>query len=274
MDRIGRGSIHVDACCVSVLGGIQPGRLRSYLADALEDGPANDGLLQRFQLLVYPDPPNDWQYVDRAPRADVVVPVQELFERIASWDPSDPHRFRFSPDAQEHFVAFLTELEPKVRSTDLHPAMQSHLAKYRSLMPALALLFEIADGGAESVSLRHAQQAAAFCDYLESHARRVYSMIISPERQAAAELGRHFKQGWKRAEGMFTVRDVYHNDWRGLETPDAVRRAMSLLEDANWVRPIPRERPEGGRPREHHLNDLITPLARDNSVYHAVGSSG
>jgi putative DNA primase/helicase len=252
MDRIGRGSIHVDACCVSVLGGIQPGRLRGYLADALADGPANDGLLQRFQLLVYPDPPNDWQYVDRAPRADIVVPVQELFERIASWDPSDPHRFRFSPDAQELFVAFLTELEGKLRSTDLHPAMVSHLAKYRSLMPALALLFEIGDGGTESVSLRHAQQAAAFCDYLESHARRVYSMIISPERQAAAELGRHFKEGWKRAEGMFTVRDVYHNDWRGLESPDAVRRAISLLEDANWVRPVRRERPEGGRPCEQY----------------------
>ena len=150
-------------------------------------------------------------------------------------------------------MAFLTELEGKLRSTDLHPAMVSHLAKYRSLMPALALLFEIGDGGTESVSLRHAQQAAAFCDYLESHARRVYSMIISPERQAAAELGRHFKEGWKRAGcRMFTVRDVYHNDWRGLESPDAVRRAISLLEDANWVRPVRRERPEGGRPCEQY----------------------
>jgi putative DNA primase/helicase len=35
IDRIGRGSIHVDACCVSMLGGIQPARLRSYLGDAL-----------------------------------------------------------------------------------------------------------------------------------------------------------------------------------------------------------------------------------------------
>jgi putative DNA primase/helicase len=52
MDRIGRGSIYVEACCVSMLGGIQPARLRSYLlTDALADGPQNDGLLQRFQLL-------------------------------------------------------------------------------------------------------------------------------------------------------------------------------------------------------------------------------
>jgi putative DNA primase/helicase len=61
IDRIGRGTIHVEACCMSMLGGIQPGRLRSYLADALEDGPSNDGLIQRFQLLVWPDTPADWR---------------------------------------------------------------------------------------------------------------------------------------------------------------------------------------------------------------------
>ena len=53
IDRIGRGSIYVSACCVSMLGGIQPARLRPYLGDALRDGPANDGLIQRFQLAVH-----------------------------------------------------------------------------------------------------------------------------------------------------------------------------------------------------------------------------
>jgi hypothetical protein len=52
IDRIGRGTTHVPHCCMSMLGGIQPGRLRSYLAEALEDGPSNDGLIQRFQVLV------------------------------------------------------------------------------------------------------------------------------------------------------------------------------------------------------------------------------
>ena len=67
IDRIGRGTIHVDACCMSMVGGIQPGRLRSYLADALHDGPSNDGLIQRFQLLVWPDTDLKWKYVDRRP---------------------------------------------------------------------------------------------------------------------------------------------------------------------------------------------------------------
>jgi putative DNA primase/helicase len=75
----------------------------------------------------------------------------------------------------------------KIRRNDLHPALISHLSKYRSLMPSLALLFELADrasiegfdgsclaGRENFVSLEHTRQAAAFCDYLESHAYPEY----------------------------------------------------------------------------------------------------
>jgi len=251
IDRIGRGSIHVDACCVSMLGGIQPARLRSYLADALQDGPLNDGLLQRFQVLVYPDIPQGWRYVDRAPRTEAISKAQHIYHRLAHLDVTQPLRFRFDGDAQQLFVAWLTDLEGKLRGVGLHPALVSHLAKYRSLMPSLALLFGLADDSTGIVSLQHAKEAAAWCDYLESHARRIYSMIISPERQAAAELGRHLVAGWKRSEGIFSVRDVYQNDWRGLATPEAVRRALAILEDAGWVRLLPLEsKTTGGRASE------------------------
>jgi hypothetical protein len=95
MDRIGRGSIDVDACCVSILGGIQPSRLRSYLADALHDGPLNDGLLQRFQVLVHPDIPQNWRYVDRAPHRTAISNAQRMYDRLAHLDAAHPVRFRF-----------------------------------------------------------------------------------------------------------------------------------------------------------------------------------
>jgi hypothetical protein len=98
-----------------------------------------------------------------------------------------------------------------------------------------------------------AQQAAAWCDYLESHARRIYSMIISPARQAATELGRHLAAGWKRTEGMFTVRDVYRNEWSDLTTPEAVRRVLPMLEDAGWVRLAEMQCRKEGRPSEIYL---------------------
>ena len=138
IDRIGRGTIHVEACCMSMLGGIQPGRLRSYLAEALEDGPSNDGLIQRFQLLVWPDTEPGWEYVDRAPDAGFRSSRRRWCSASWwSWTPRTPMRFRYAPDAQELFVEWLAELEAKVRGDELHPALVSHLSKYRKLMPAL-----------------------------------------------------------------------------------------------------------------------------------------
>ena len=65
-DRIGRGTVHVDNLSVSILGGIQPTKLLAYLYQAASDL-ENDGLIQRMQLLVYPDEPANWQLVDEYP---------------------------------------------------------------------------------------------------------------------------------------------------------------------------------------------------------------
>jgi putative DNA primase/helicase len=270
IDRIGRGTIHVEACCMSMLGGIQPGRLRSYLADALKDGPGNDGLIQRFQLLVWPDTVPDWELVDRPPDAASEEQLTRILGRLMEIDADNAPRFRFAPDAQELFIEWLTELESKVRGNELHPALISHLSKYRSLMPSLALLSELADraaaGGFEGflgsgpgesqnflVSLGHTQQAAAGCDYLESHARRVYSCIVTPQVRAARELAEHIKRkDVINKDGgcdWFAAWNVYQNGWSGLDSSDAVARAAEVLQDAHWLRELSTESgPRGGRP--------------------------
>jgi hypothetical protein len=47
-DRIGRGTLEIEAACLSILGGIQPGPLGYYLKGALEGGVKDDGFIQRF----------------------------------------------------------------------------------------------------------------------------------------------------------------------------------------------------------------------------------
>jgi hypothetical protein len=259
IDRIGRGTIHVEACCMSMLGGIQPGRLRSYLADALHDGPSNDGLIQRFQVMVWPDTGMEWEYVDRPPDTDTEEQVTRILQSLVELDPENPLRFRFDADAQRLFIEWLTDLEEKLRGSELHPALVSHLSKYRKLMPAVALVFELADRAAAGVdltkcsypfvSLEHAKQAAEFCTYLESHARRIYSCVTTPQMRAAQELADKIKTRKVGADGFFSCRDVYLKGWSALDSPEAVRLAIQVLEDACWIRELSAEAgPTGGRP--------------------------
>jgi putative DNA primase/helicase len=269
IDRIGRGTIYVEACCMSILGGITPGRLRSYLADALRDGPSNDGLIQRFQLLAYPDIAPNWKYVDQAPDSASLERVERVFRKLVGLGCDNPLRFRFSPDAQQLFIEWLSDLETKLRGGELHPALVSHLSKYRKLMPALALLLELADRAARGlvgflgstlgesqnfwVSLEHVKQAAAWCDYLESHARRIYSCIVTPQLRAASELSQKIKHKKVGADGFFTYRDVYLKGWSGLDSPEAVKQAVEVLEDARWVRALSNESGSlGGRPSNRY----------------------
>lgn len=258
IDRIGRGTVRVEHCCMSLLGGIQPGKLRGYLVDALADGPANDGLMQRLQVLVWPDPTPGWRYVDRMPDADAEETAARVFRALIQMDPENPARFRFDDDAQALFVAWWADLERKVRG-DEHPALISHLSKYRKLMPALAVLFELADVAAGAsgepglVSLRHAQQAAAWCEFLESHARRVYSCVVSPAVRAARELAQRIEQR-KLETAVFSARDVYLRGWSTLDTPEAVKEAAGVLVDAGWLRDVQSDPGRlGGRPTTRYV---------------------
>lgn len=251
IDRIGRGTVYVPALCLSAVGGIQPGRLRQYLVETIKDGPGNDGLFQRLQLIVCPDFPKSWSLVDRDVNTAAAGRVARVYGRLAQISADDPLRLKFSDDAQELFYSCLPELEGKVRGGELHQALVAHLSKYRSLMPSLALLFELADAEdpnlIDCISLSHAAQAASWCDYLEAHARRIYGCPVSPELHAARELAAKIAKGKLSLE--FSTRDVYLKCWSGLGTPDGVRSALRVLEDCGWVRPVVSERREG-RPSE------------------------
>ena len=85
VDRIGRGSLFIKAVCVSVLGGIQPGPLSAYVEGAFDNGEAADGLLQRLQVLVYPDRP-DFDPTDLSPDLEARERAYKVFERLAEFD--------------------------------------------------------------------------------------------------------------------------------------------------------------------------------------------
>jgi putative DNA primase/helicase len=261
IDRIGRGSVFVPACCMSMLGGITPGRLRSYLVDALKDGPTNDGLVQRFQILVWPDAPPEWRYVDQLPLENR---MGEVFQRLTAMDFDEPLIYKFDDRAQAFFQDWLGHLERRIRRNDLHPALISHLGKFRKTMPSLCLVLSLADARESPVDLAHAEMAADWCEYLESHARRVYACVVSPRMQAAADLAEKLRKGAVGRDGSLTRREVYRNQWTGLDTPDNVADALKVLEDAGWVRPANDESgPFGGRPMGRWL---VNPKLKQGAI--------
>jgi len=264
-DRIGRGSIFIENLCISLFGGIQPDKLIVYL-ELASNALSNDGMLQRFQMLVYPDPVL-WEWRDRQPNHAARRKVTEVFEKLADFDPCDIGAelantyckfkyFSFDKEAQQGFIERSTILHTRLLPAEEHPIIAQHLAKFDKLLPALALIFHVLDCIANNrrgpVSESATYMAAIWCDYLEAHARRCYGLLIDEGLRAAQALARKVETG-KLNDG-FTARDVKRPNWRGLSSDQQIESALSWLCDENWLRAdIIKSSANGGRPTVKYL---------------------
>lgn len=279
VDRIGRASLFVPNLCLSIFGGIQPSKLAGYFHNVVNSF-GNDGMIQRFQLAVYPDPLPKWEYIDQYANKEAKAKAYRIFEQLASFDPiylafADEYEeqpyMRFTKDAQPFLRAWLESLEAKIRSNDLSSLLEEHLGKYRSLVPSLALIFHLVDYASftanesakieqcrQGVSADALQKAIKFAEYLESHAKRIYATMSDSGQQAAYQLSKRIADG-KLSDG-FTVRDIQRKAWHLLTDNTAINEAIKKLVVSDWLTEI-EPQPTGGRPAA--IQYAINPRTKD-----------
>ena len=254
LDRITRGHVICDNMCVSILGGTQPDKVRNYLYQARIE---NDGMMQRFQLLTYPDVQPFTHIVDEYPDAPARDRAFAIIETLARTDfaivaPPGPYDqtpcLRFADDgAQNLFIEWYERLHrEKLEDPDEAPLIVEYLSKQPKTMASLALMFHLVDraeaiAAGESVgpvSLQAAARAADWCSYLEAHARRIYGLATNLQSQAAAALAERIGKGQLDELGNgdgFTARDVYRKQWSLLDDREIVDEALGELVEAGWL---------------------------------------
>jgi hypothetical protein len=265
IDRIGRGSLHIKNLCVSVFGGIQPELMERYLA-GITNSLDNDGRVQRFQVLVYPNAV-PWQWRDRYPVKGAREAVRDLFDRLASFDPLQdgatpaddfvklPH-FNFDDAAQELFVEWSTELNTVHIVNEQNPMMQQHLGKFEKLFCAIALILHLADGSIGPVTVHSALRAAAWCEYLAGHARRVYGLIEASKVTAARMVARRLAE--RKLDDGFTARDLVRKQWAGVTTTMQAESALGILEENHHVQSLETFNPTGRPTVRYSVNPQIS----------------
>jgi phage tail protein X len=270
-DRISRGHIHVDAVCIAVLGNTQPARIAEYIHRANHGGAGGDGLIQRFGLLVWPDAPADWQNIDEYPNREAREQAWKVYEDASKIDEATAFKLgaekgqydkvpalRFDEAAQQDFLDWRTDLETRVRSGELSPALEGHLAKYRTLVPSLALLNHLAERVEGAVSQRALLKALAIAHYLESHARRVYGSADEAELAAAKAILKHIRTG--DLKDAFSARDIHQHGWSHLTEREQVGAGLGLLDDLDYIAAsVPSAGARGGRPKvTYRINPRIS----------------
>ena len=261
IDRVGRGETVVEHPCLSLFGCATPGGIGDYVAAAMRGGRGDDGLIQRLQILVWPDSPFEYRHVDRWPNSEARARLVEVFESLAdlnaeSFSERDKYEdgtgipwVRFDSDGQMIFDRWDVAIQNRIRTGNLPEAFESHLSKYASLVPSIALVLHLAVGGRGPVSGEATELAVRWAEYLESHAARLYSIAMVPERRQAKPLLLRLVD-WPKDKPI-RARDIARKGWSGLDDTEVVRKTMELLSDAGWVLSMP-STPENGRPTTHY----------------------
>lgn len=260
-DRIGRGHVRADSVTISILGTIQPDVLRSVVLDSVTGGVGNDGLIQRFQLAVYPDPVRTFKKPEGYPNFEAMQYFEKTIRALTKLDPRsigaefdlDGTPFLgFDNLAQAEFDKWRADLEKRLRDPESneHPVMIAHLGKYRSLLPKLALILHLANEKIGPIGVESVLKAKAWTIFLEAHARRMYHTAINKAVKSANSLANKIKAG-KLKDG-FTRSDILLADWADLRTAEDITNALTVLKDKDWIVAY-EDRKTGGRPSEKFL---------------------
>lgn len=266
-DRIGRGTIHIPHLVVSIFGSSQPDVIAHFISETAEQI-GNDGFLQRFQMLVYPDEIIARGYTDLSPNKDVVESVTEAVFKLAMRNPEDMGAkcreqaysmgtktiayLQFDDKGQELYQKWYEHINDRIYKMEGQSLLAQHLNKYHKLMPAIALLCHLAESVDKNrygpVTSKSVKMAEYWCDVLENHAIRIYGLKAQGSGTfQAGMLLEKIKEG--KLHNHFTVRDVIKRDWTALNSRDVVAQACRILEQHFYIRPqqVPRN-PTGGRP--------------------------
>jgi hypothetical protein len=230
---------------LSLFGGFQPDRIKLYVRAASNGSSQNDGLMQRFQLLVWPDVSDEIRIVDRPPNKAAIHKMESAIIHLRSLATAGlpeaeknsigASLLHFDEDAQRMFDHWYLANEQMLRREDMSQAEHSHFAKYRSLIPGLALVYHLLEGHKGGICASCLEKALDLAFVLKSHAHRVYASVYGLDNEPLRNLAKRIIK--EELSSGFTARTIYTKGWAGL-TKATVTTALEQLTEMGWVKEV------------------------------------
>jgi len=254
VDRIGRDASRIERGCLAMIGSIQPGVIQKLAKEAMDEGGGNDGLLPRFQVMVYPDPvypenglpdaPYDFS-VDRTMSGIISGLVDTNYMQAGAQSSENIHRgipyIHMTERGFGRFNEWLVASLKDLKAPGVPSAWQGHIGKYRSLIPSLALIFHLVDWQhhekqkpLSSVDIEQVERAIGCAEYLQAHAKRIYSLELTAPTRAVHTLADRLRAG--ALQNGFTLRDVYRPEWAGLKDRKTAAAAIREMLRHGWIK--------------------------------------
>ncbi len=244
VDRLSRDDDYVEKAAVSMLGSIQPGVLNKYIFKSQRSGDGDDGFIERHQCMVYPELSEEFEYIDIKIPIEKSARIRNVVDKLVGLPDiiKDSLVLKFSDESQKLFIEWYESLFKKVRKKrEITTKHLSHLGKYNSFMPSLALIFHICDCIDRNIDIldstiskESTKLAIRWCEILEEHAIKIYGESDCKELVSAHTFLEKILNGELR-QG-YPVRQIYRRGMANLSTHSDVKNALKILEQHNIAR--------------------------------------
>lgn len=228
---------------LSIYGTIQPDKFNLYSKKVLYGNEDNDGWLNRFQILVCCTKQPFNSNTSYVTNPEVINAMQNfvltLDKENFGFNESTPiknRNIRFSASAQSTYLSWWSAMSKKYEDGSFHPVFTAHIRKYESLVPTIALIFQVVLAYSVKrnkfrpvceVSDMALKLAIKFTAFLEAHAKRIFdpTQMVSLQN---AELILERKGDLPKS---FSARDISQKNWAGIgRSSELTRDALELLE--------------------------------------------
>lgn len=264
VERMGRPPVHVDRLSIGVVGGIQPDRLRTLLFKS-----DDDGLLARF-LPLWPDPAPIRRPEGLPDEAFIETALTRLHRLSMATNEQDelrPWIVPFSDAARDRLDTFRHTVRTWEEGAD--GLLLSFIGKLPGLSVRLSLILTYLDWltgrDMEPIEIDAGtfERAALFIEsYALPMVRRSYAnaSLSKAERAARRLLTMIQDHAWAH----FSSREVLRLDRKGLDKAADLNLALTVLTEADVIRPVEGEPgPGGGRPAKlFSVNPAVLVAAR------------
>ncbi len=252
VDRVGRGSILVNKCCLTLAYAIQPEVIRNMSENGQFRG---YGLIARF-MYAMPESLLGKRKINTAPvSACLTDRYSALVRRLAAIEPDgdQPRLLSISDEASKRFCDWQREVESWLGENGRLHDLEDWGGKLAGLTARLAAILHIVETDSvepwsEPISLAVIESAIRIARWSVSHAEAVIGLMTKTGSglSDAAYVLRWIRESGRRE---FSRRNVQnHARSRFDREPEKLDHALELLVERGWIRPIAAaERPGPGR---------------------------
>jgi hypothetical protein len=245
---------------VSVIAGIQPDVFGPIISK-VQAGSGNDGLLNRFQLMVLPVTPCHKRPIKKGGFSSLKpITAKQFFDVLSKWKPKrdknangEHLQVHFSKKAQTDYRKWLRDINVERSKYNPKHLMNSQLGKYEMLACKLGLIYQVilnydmdecTFAPVKDISAEAFGYVKNTINYLMSHAKTIFGtdgIGLAQQEQAKCLLEKLQKKAKNNVS--MTISEMVQCNWknfsgRGDDAREAITDSLHYLEKMGIVKPV------------------------------------